>query len=305
MEWGWYREALAWVSLICELYPHLSKYVMLKEKLKDRIHLKTGSAKNKVLKNETWDGIAGMYELKSVIQRDFINPRLNSQLYKKYNIPLPNGLLLYGPPGCGKSYFARKLAQRIKFNFLEASPSDIGSTYVHGSSLRIRELFEKASETKPTLLFIDEIDAIAPNRNRSDVFHHYQNDVNELLTQLDKSYSSGVIVIAATNRLSAIDEAILRPGRIDKKIFVGPPDYAARIEAFKLNINDFPSDNIRFDYIADNSDYYSFSEIKLICNEAKKEALEKHVVLDTNILMRHLLNVKPLLNEQTIQKYWS
>lgn len=137
-------------------------------------------------KKSSWKDVAGMNELKAIFERDVIALFKKPELYERYKIPLPNGVILYGPPGCGKTFIARKLADEIDFNFMEISPADIGSIYVHGTQIEIKKVFEEAKKNSPTLLFIDEIEALVPNRKRSDISHHYKTEVNEFLTQLDQ-----------------------------------------------------------------------------------------------------------------------
>ena len=144
---------------------------------------------------------------------------------------------------------------------MKISTSDIASTYVHGTQLEIRRIFKEARSKKPLVLLLDEIEAMVPNRRNSDVSHHYKSEVNEFLSQLESKENEGLIIIGATNHLGSIDEAILRPGRFDKKVFVGPPDAEARAEGFRMFLKSFPQDKIRYDFLAEMSEYATYADI--------------------------------------------
>lgn len=306
MEWGYYREALAWACLECELYPDNNEGLFLKESIKKRIKNIPPRNMGKKVKHKAsseWGAVVGMRELKTILERDLIMPLINSSEYSKYNLRIPQGFLFYGPPGCGKTLIAQQIAEILKFNFTEVSPSTIGSSYVHGTQNKIKELFDVAIKNTPTLLFMDEFEAFVPDRNRSDISYHYASEVNEMLIQLNNAHKNDILVIAATNYINKIDPAILRPGRIDKKIFVGPPDYEARIEAFKLYLTDTLHKINRWDYVGEETDYLTFAEIRYIVDEARRIAHEQSIPVDLNILMKAILENPPSLNESEINKY--
>ncbi len=306
IEWKMLRDALAYICLECELYPEQAKSFAYKDYLTDLIKNKSGNIEQK--KNEkirhSWAGVAGMKELKTIFERDIIMLFKKPELYERYRIPLPNGLLLYGPPGCGKTFIARKLAEEIEFNFMEISPADLGSTYVHGTQLEIKRVFNDAIENAPTLLFIDEIEALVPDRKNSSVSFHYKSEVNEFLTQLDQCGKRGVFVVGATNFISNIDSAILRPGRFDKKIFVGPPDLEARIEAFKIHLEERPYENMQWVFLAEMAEYFTFADIEHVVNEAARIALKMKSPINTNILGKVINDYEPMLNENIIRSYF-
>ena len=305
IDWFMYREALAWTCLECELYPDNKEYQILKETLKAHIlNLPDGKSKNKV-KVKPWKDVAGMYDLKSIIERDIIRPLSDKALYERFGVEIPSGFLLYGPPGCGKTFFASKIAERIGYNFIQVKTSDIASTYVHGTQIAIKKIFEDARKKTPAVLFFDEIEAMVPSRTRVDVSFHYKSEVDEFLAQIDKKLNKGLIIIGATNHLKGIDDAILRPGRFDRKIFIGPPDITARAEAFKVYLKDFPQRGIRYDYIAEISKNFTYSDIELICNEIKNEAISTRLLsLDTNIVGKFVTRYRPGLNDEKLSTYY-
>ena len=135
---------------------------------------------------------------------------------KKYGIQPLNGILLYGPAGCGKTYIAKNLAEELGFYYIEIKPSDLDSTYIHGTQEKIGKLFQKAEANAPTLIFIDEVDAILPKRDLDNLNPHYAAEVNEFLAQMTDCMSRRIFIIAATNRPNAIDPALRRFGRFDR-----------------------------------------------------------------------------------------
>lgn len=305
IEWKMYREALAWVCLECELYPDNLDAFVLKESLKEKICNLPKQQKGNNNELKDWKGVAGMFQLKAMIERDIILPTKEKALYRRFNIPIPNGFLFYGPPGCGKTFFARKIADRIGYNFMEIKPSDIGSTYVHGTQLELRRIFDEARAQSPCILFIDEIDAMAPSRDGGEISFHYKSEVNELLTQLDNKQNDGLVIIGATNFISSIDNAVLRPGRFDKKIFIAPPDLQARAEAFKMYLENYPSTKLNYELIAELSEYYTFADIEYICNEIKRQAIVVKKLLNTDLVCSSVASFKPKLNEDEIEKYFN
>lgn len=220
------------------------------------------------------NAIAGMSDLKKTFMSDIIEPIRNKEKYEKFNVSLPNAVLLFGPPGCGKTYFVNKLAEELNYNFISTSQATFSSSYIHGTSIKIKEIFDNARENAPTLIFIDEVDALFPKRESLGAQQNYkQEEINEFLIQLNNLSKDGVIVIAATNRPHLIDDALLRTGRMDKLIYVGMPDYESRIHLFKYYFRNRPTLNINYEKLSKNTEGFASSDIAYISNEASKLAL--------------------------------
>ncbi|MFA4814762.1 MAG: ATP-binding protein [Bacteroidales bacterium] len=224
-----------------------------------------------------FDCVAGMKDLKALLINDVINPLLNPEKYKKFKLSIPNGILLYGPPGCGKTFIVKKLAEELEYNFFELNPSSVATPWVHGAVGNINKVFEMAKLQAPSIIFIDEIEGLIPKREEltssADI---KKEEINEFLIQLNNAGSRKILVVGATNRPHMIDTAILRAGRMDKRIYVPAPDFEARRDMFKICLSGRPySKNIDFEKLAKMTDKYVSSDIELIVTEAARAAVVK------------------------------
>ena len=219
--------------------------------------------------------VAGMHALKSLLDREVVRPLRDPEPFRRYGLSIPNGVLLFGPPGCGKTYIARQLAEELGYYFVEIIPSETASPYIHQSVLRIRDLFETAAERSPSVVFIDEFEALVPSR--SDLGGHQQyksEEVNEFLAHLGTCAEKGVFVIAATNEPEKIDAAVRRTGRLDKIIYVGPPDAEARAEMLTMHLAGRPvAPDFDASAIAAALEGYSASDIRFLVDEAARQAM--------------------------------
>src|SRR5699024_6499265 len=199
------------------------------------------SNKNNNKPSVSFKDVAGLEEIKEELQEtiDFIN---NPNKYKKMGAKIPKGILFYCHPGTGKTLLVKAVAGETNSSFLYASGSEFVEKYVGVSAKRVRSLFEKAKKDAPSLVFIDEIDAIGARRN-SDSNNEKDQTLNQLLVEMDGFHTDEtVIVIGATNRLDLLDEALLRPGRFDRHIYVGNPNIKAREKILQLHTKDKPLD---------------------------------------------------------------
>ena len=228
-----------------------------------------------------FDAVAGMIELKSQLTQNVVIPILQKEKYLKFKLSIPNGILLYGPPGCGKTYIVKRLAEEINFNFIELKHSDVASTYIHGTVEKIANVFKEAKQKKPALLFIDELDGLMPKRNVS-MHDHKLEEINEFLTHLNNAGKENILVVGATIQIELIDNAILRSGRFDKKFYVMPPDFEARKSLFSMYLEGRPISNINFELLSNKTNNYSCSDIEMICNEAARIAVFNEMDFITN-----------------------
>jgi transitional endoplasmic reticulum ATPase len=262
------------------------------------------STKKEVKKGQGFSSIAGMQDLKDMIKLDVIDALNEKERYAEYGLTIPNGMLLYGPPGCGKTFFAEKMAEEIGFNFYQIKPSDIQSKWVNASQENIKKLFDEARENAPSIIFVDELDALVPNRDNSSVNHMNTSAVNEFLAQMNNCGDDGVFIIGATNRPNSIDPAILRAGRLDKVIYLPPPDFDARRLMFKLYLKKRPTD-LGLDYkgFATTTENYVSSDIKFLCDEASRTALKQKCRISKEIILETIKNNKPSITLKELNSY--
>lgn len=257
-----------------------------------------------IKRGKGFSAIAGMQELKDTIKLDVIDALNEKERYAEYGLTIPNGMLLYGPPGCGKTFFAERMAEEIGFNFYQLKPSDIQSKWVNASQENIKNIFDEARENAPSIIFIDELDAVVPNRDNSNINHMNTSAVNEFLAQMNNCGDDGIFIIGATNRPNSIDPAILRAGRLDKVIYLPPPDLEARELLFKLYLEKRPRE-VGLDYteLAKATENYVSSDIKFLCDEAARKALKLNSRISKKILLDTISNNKPSISLKELNSY--
>lgn len=254
-------------------------------------------------KGQGFNDIAGMDELKETLYHDVIRALDEKELYKEYGLTIPNGMLLYGPPGCGKSFFAEKLAEEAGYNYIEVKPSELASIYLHGTQEKIGQLFDEARKNAPTIINFDEFDSLVPNRG-THASSHQSGEVNEFLAQLNNCGKDGIFVIATTNQPTFINSAVLRAGRIDKIFFIPPPDFKARKEMFKMLLEKRPIDfGVDFDLLTKKTENYVSTDIEHLVNEASRKALREKSKITQQILIETIEHTKPSVNTNEIRKY--
>lgn len=251
-----------------------------------------------------FSAIAGMRGLKDMIKHDVIDALNDKEKYAEYGLTIPNGMLLFGPPGCGKTFFAEKMAEEIGFSFYQINPSDIQSKWVNASQENIKKLFDEAKAKAPSVVFIDELDALVPNRDTSGINHMNTSAVNEFLAQMNNIGEEGVFIIGATNRPKAIDPAILRAGRLDKHIYIPPPDFEAREQMFELYLKNRPTEiGMSYSKLAELTENFVSSDIKLLCDESARAALKNDSRITFEIIENTIKSRRSSLTSDDLNKY--
>lgn len=247
--------------------------------------------------------VAGMNEIKTIMQKKIINILKDPQKAERFKIQIPNGMLLYGPPGCGKSFIAEKFAEEAGYNYVFIKSSDLASIYVHGSQEKIGALFEEARKNAPTILNFDEFEALVPNRSKINNSSE-SGEVNEFLSQMNNCGKDRIFVIASSNRPDLIDPAILRKGRMDKVIFIPVPDKEARQGIFKIHMKDRPtSDDIDYIRLADMTENFVASDIAYIVNDAATRAFEDDVDISQSLLEEVIKENNPSVSSSDLKSY--
>ncbi|RLE74696.1 MAG: AAA family ATPase [Thermoprotei archaeon] len=263
--------------------------------------------------NVRWGDVGGLEGVKQELKEAVEWPLKYPNAFKRLGIDPPKGILLYGPPGCGKTLLAKAVATESEANFVSVKGPEIFSKWVGESERAIRELFRKARQVAPSVIFIDEIDAIAPMRGigvgDSMVTERV---VSQLLTEIDGLEKlEGVMVIGATNRPDILDPALLRPGRFDRIVYVPPPDRKARYEILKIHTKNMPlAEDIDLEELADITEGFSGSDLEVLVREAGLLALREDINAE-KVYKRHfeqaLKKIKPSITPEMIRYYqlWS
>jgi transitional endoplasmic reticulum ATPase len=229
--------------------------------------------------NINWEDIGGLEIVKQELIEAVEWPLKKPEAFKRLGIDPPKGILLYGPPGCGKTLLAKAVATESEANFISIKGPEVLSKWVGESEKAIREVFRKARMAAPAIIFFDEIDAIVPRRGTGFGDSHVtERVISQILTEVDGLESlQDVVVIAATNRPDIVDPAVLRPGRTDRLILVPPPDKNARLEIFKIYTREMPmSEDVDLEKLANAAEGYAGSDIEALCREAGMLALREN-----------------------------
>lgn len=222
--------------------------------------------------------IAGLDDLKRTVRLQIIEPFLRPGLFAKFKKRAGGGVLLYGPPGCGKTMLARAVATECQAEFMSVGISDVLNMWIGESERNLALIFEKARHGRPCVLFFDEIDALAFSRSKAQS-EHTRQVVNEFLAQLDGfgADNQGVLILAATNMPWDVDSAMKRPGRFSRAVFVPPPDAEARARIVELKLEGVPNEGVDARAIAQMTQHYSGADIEGLVELAKDYVLEDHV----------------------------
>jgi transitional endoplasmic reticulum ATPase len=256
----------------------------------------------------TWDEVGGLGPLKREIIEAIDWPLSQPEMFERMGIRSPKGILLYGPPGTGKTLIAQAAANETNANFICIRGPQLLSKWVGESEKAIREIFRKARQVSPSIIFFDELDSIAPMRGMEEGHRTTERVVNQLLAELDGLETlKDVVVIAATNRPDIIDPALLRSGRFDRLLLIGAPDKDGRLEILKIHASKIPNgDDVSLEELAELTEGYVGSDLDALCREAVMQALRTNADA-TEVEMLHyreaLKNVRPSLEENMVTYY--
>ncbi|MEL9996994.1 MAG: CDC48 family AAA ATPase [Sulfolobales archaeon] len=255
-----------------------------------------------------WSDIGGLDEVKQQLREVVEWPLKYPESFKRLGIEPPKGVLLYGPPGCGKTLLAKAVATESGANFIAVKGPEIMSKWVGESEKAIREIFKKARIYAPSVVFLDEIDSIAPIRGVLEDTHVTERVVSQLLTELDSIEKlRNVAIIAATNRPDLVDPALLRPGRFDRVIYVPPPDRRARLEILKVHTRKVPlASDVDLEKLAELTEGYSGADLEALVREAVMLALRERLEarpISMNYFLRALNTIKPSLSKEIVDRY--
>ena len=258
--------------------------------------------------NVRWEDVGDLEQVKQELREAVEWPLKYPDVFKRLGIRPPRGILLYGPPGTGKTLLAKAVATESEANFISVKGPEVLSKWVGESEKAIREIFRKARETAPCIIFFDELDAIAPRRGMHTDAGVTDRIVNQILTEMDGiQILKGVVVIGATNRPDILDPALLRPGRFDRVMYVPPPDERGRYQIFQIHTREMPlDDDVDLRKLAEMTDGYTGADIEAVCREAALTAAREDLNIK-KVSMRHFLaaleKVKPSITPEQRREY--
>ena len=279
------RRILPEINLEAQSIPGdiLNKIIVKMADFQDALKEVEPSAMREVLveiPDVSWDQVGGLEDVKEELREAVEWPLKYPDLFAQLNATPPKGLLLYGPPGTGKTLLAKAVAHESESNFISVKGPELLNKFVGESEKAVREVFRKARQASPCIIFFDEVDSVAPTRGSSMGDSHVtERVISQFLTEMDGLEElRNVIIIAATNRPDIIDSALLRPGRFDRLLFVPPPDLEARKQIFKIHTRKTPlGDDVNLDELARKTDGYTGADIASLANTGVMLALREHI----------------------------
>jgi len=279
------RRILPEINLEAQSIPGdiLNKIIVKMSDFQDALKEVEPSAMREVLveiPDVSWDQIGGLEDVKEELREAVEWPLKYPDLFAQLNASPPKGLLLYGPPGTGKTLLAKAVAHESESNFISVKGPELLNKFVGESEKAVREVFRKARQASPCIIFFDEIDSVAPVRGTGGGDAHVtERVISQFLTEMDGLEElRNVVIIAATNRPDIIDSALLRPGRFDRLLFVPPPDLEARRQIFKIHTRKTPlGEDVNLDELAKRTDGYTGADIASVANTAVMLSLREHI----------------------------
>lgn len=266
-----------------------------------------------------WRDVGGLDEAKQALTESVEWPLKYPEAFESTGIRPPRGILLYGPPGTGKTMLVRALATESELNFISIKGPELLSKWVGESERAVREIFRKAKQASPSLIFFDELDSVVPARGSGTESHVTERVVSQFLTELDGLVElKDVVVLAATNRPDLVDRSLLRPGRFDRLIYIPLPGTASRKDILKIHLSRMPvSENVTVEWLAETTGNYSGADLETLCREAGMLALREHIrpgmskeeliLDDITINIDHfekaLERIKPHLSREMLEEY--
>lgn len=254
----------------------------------------------------TLDDVGGMNQLKHLLKHRVISQFENTQFRDQLGVSPTNGIMLHGPPGTGKTYISKALAGELGYNYAQVRASDLISSYVGKTGQNVADLFNEALDMQPCVIFIDEIDAVASNRQGLERDSQaYSNAVSEMLQGIQDVQDEDILVMASTNLLDNVDGAIRRSGRFDKKVEVPPPDEQARKEILQVHLDSRETVDVDTQRLAELAEKFSAADLKKVVEEAAQTAHIESVENDKlqPVTQRHLLNA--LKDTEPSLKHWN
>lgn len=248
----------------------------------------------------TFQNVGGLVELKENIRMNIIYPFQNPALFRSFGKKIGGGILMYGPPGCGKTFIARATAGECNARFINISISDVLDMWIGNSEKNLHKFFELARRNTPAIIFIDELDAIGGSRQQMR-FHHGRILTNQLLSEMDgvASNNNDILILGATNSPWFVDSSLRRPGRFDRILFVPPPDLPARVEILQLHLQSRPVENIDYQRVARGMEKFSGADIQAVCETAADAVIQEVMKsghmrsIQTSDLLNALKKVRP------------
>ena len=289
----------------------LKKLIVTKDDFDHALKMVEPSAMREVMievPNIRWENIGGLEDVKKLLKETVEWPLKYAESYSRLGIRPPTGILLFGPPGTGKTLLAKAVATESGANFISVKGPELLSMYVGESEKHVREVFRRAKQVAPCVIFFDEIDALVSKRGSNSDSHVTERVVSQLLAEMSGLEElRGVIVIAATNRPDIMDPALLRPGRLDRQILVPTPDDKTRLEILKVHTKAMPlADGVDISSVADNTKGFSGADIEALCREAALFAMRKNINANTvskEDFDEAMGEIKPSLTEEMNQFY--